>query len=247
LEACKSKSWNRAVLVFNRTDNKKDCFDLNDDQNKAAAEAVKGLPGSAGALQESAEHKDLGLKEGQLQVKVFAAVPAKADGEEFAANGSGCHEEASTVLYQVNFWATRKNIVGAIRDAANEGLTHLIPGADFKMVTSYVLGEKPEPDEPNPEHTLLNFEASDEIEDLDGFEEHMNRLSFVVYNEAEDKPACNLQNFWALEPMMTLYDDPHGHESRKDISERVSKDHVIEHEVSDWVKMQADAKIKADE
>ena len=192
-----------------------------------------------------------------------------------------------------------------------------IPGADFKMVTSYVLGEKPEVNKPNPDHTLLNFEvcrclllhcaqivsfavpsvefdtvlcqASDEIEDLDGFEEHMDRLSFMVYNvrrtrmlccislssmsalrcialhcvsdcrsklicvlgvqEAEDKPACNLHNFWALEPMMTNYDDMHGHaaDSKKCVSHRVPKANCIEHEVTDWVKLQTDARAKADE
>ena len=34
-----------------------------------------------------------------------------------------------------------------------------IPGADFKMVTSYVLGEKPEVNKPTPGYTLLNFEV----------------------------------------------------------------------------------------
>jgi len=248
LAACKSPGWNNAILVFNRTDNKKDCCDLNDEENKCAAETVAGLPGSAGDVTEC-DQKDLGIKEGQLQVQVFAAVPAKADGEEFAAAGSGCPEEGSTVMYQVNFWTTRKIIVGAIRDAANEGFHHLIPGADFKMVTSYVLGEKPEVNKPTPGYTLLNFEASDEIEDLDGFEEHMDRLSFMVYNEAEDKPACNLHNFWALEPMMTEYDDVHGHaaDSKKCITHRVPKANCIEHEVTDWVKLQTDARAKADE
>ena len=43
--------WNNAILVFNRTDNKKDCCDVNDEENKCAYETVAGLPGGCSGRQ----------------------------------------------------------------------------------------------------------------------------------------------------------------------------------------------------
>jgi len=237
LKEFQSNSWNKAVLVYQ---NAKANEGLNEEVNKAAAETVGTIPGSAQIKDEG--EKELDLRAGQMKLKVFAAVPAEADDENFKKGGAGSPDESATVMYAVNFWATRKVIVEAVKDAANQGLHHLIPGADFKHVTSYALGDK---EHPSTEHPLLDFEISDEIEDLDGFEHDPSweAHTFILYNEEEDMVSCGLSNFWASVPMMNEYD--HGYAGKKDVSHRVAKANTIDHDVENWQQLQAKAYISA--
>lgn len=153
------------------------------------------------------------------------------------------------MVYEVKLWATGKVLVGAIIDAANTafGAKEVKFGGESvkfgwgkdcgelgpeATVTSYVLGDFGDQD-------LLKFERSDEIEDVDGFDENQDNLQFIIYNAAEEtKPACDLNNFWADAAMLKKYrcnaDNTHAN-----IGERVKPANVIEYLVSDWPALMA--------
>jgi len=216
---------------------------------------VSGLPGTAQSLTNTVENpeRELDTYAGQIRMSVFAALPASENDEHFCKNESNehCVQDEHTVVYQVQLWITGKVLVGAIIDAANEAFksgfsTKIFSGSydatnppkfgwgkdcgelgPEATVTSYVLGDFGEDD-------LLKFERSDEIEDVDGYDENLDNLQFIVYNAVEDgKPSCDLGNFWADAQMMKKYrcKDDGSHVS---ISERVQKNNVMEYYVPDW-------------
>lgn len=187
-----------------------------------AAGVAKSLPVP---LEKPMQEEELDHRAGQLQVRVFAAVPKSVD-----VSSKGPIEEANTTLYQVKLWVTRKVVVGAIVDVANKALSKAANGAVFgkeEGVCSYFLGEDSLglPDSPKPPH--LDFELSDEIEDLEGFKEHSSDLQFIVYNRGESE--CNVENFWGSPAMVQRYQ-----KEKVDFGSSVAAQHDVSYEVEDW-------------
>lgn len=221
----KDGAWGLHVYAFLNTD------------AEAAADALKFASDCPSATPAVATEKELSRRAGQLQVRVFAAVPADPADESFGGEGKpaeDCSEPGKTIVYEAKLWATGKVLVGAIIDAANTALSKVTGGLTFgaaETVTSYVLG-----DGGDQEHPLLDFEPSDEVEDLDGFEELVKaspprELQFIIYNKVEEaKPACQVTNFWGAPAMMAKYQ-----EQAADLADRIAPEHTVVYEVPDWV------------
>eukprot|EP00658_Telonema_sp_P-2_P058067 TRINITY_DN464_c0_g1_i1.p2 TRINITY_DN464_c0_g1~~TRINITY_DN464_c0_g1_i1.p2 ORF type:complete len:346 (-),score=104.56 TRINITY_DN464_c0_g1_i1:362-1399(-) len=208
-------------------------YPKGDGKDKGIAdEAVKFASELPGNVKDAQELPDVDLEKrlGQLQVCVYAAVPVDPNDEAFTKDVTSehCVERESTTVYCVKMWATRKVVVGAFVDAGNAALSKFV-NVKFgcgEAVTSYALGHPGGED-----HPLLDFEVSDEIEDLDFFEEAQDRLHFVIYNHAEDgKASCDVKNFWGNRSMIEEYRD-----KKQDLAKALVKaEHNVTFDAPDW-------------
>jgi len=226
LPACTDSGWNSCVWIY-----KSKSAPSQDNSN--VSEGIKELCDNPSG-EWGASEVVLDSLEGQLKVTVVCAVPTTPNDPRFTGEGEGTHEPDATTMYEASFWTTKKCIVEAVKDVANEAMKHLAPGIQLDKVTSYVLGDK---DREFDGHPLLEFEGLDEIEDLDGFDEHLDNLQFILYSEPVDgKTSCGTNNFWALQQMMETYDN-----SKADVVTRVREDNKTFHDVENWPKVLQEA------